>query len=50
MNVLYDQYAKHSGAPVDIDAIMHHHFVFALTNQMVFHAARSPHRPPHPTT
>jgi aminoglycoside phosphotransferase (APT) family kinase protein len=39
MNVLYDQYAKHSGAPVDIDAIMHHHFVFALTNQMVFHAA-----------
>ncbi len=39
MNVLYDQYAKHSGAPVDLDAIMHHHFVFALTNQMVFHAA-----------
>ncbi len=39
MNVLYDQYAKHSGAPVDIEAIMHHHFVFALTNQMVFHAA-----------
>jgi aminoglycoside phosphotransferase (APT) family kinase protein len=39
MNLLYDQYAKHSGAPVDLDAIMHHHFVFALTNQMVFHAA-----------
>jgi aminoglycoside phosphotransferase (APT) family kinase protein len=39
MNALYDQYAKHSGAPVDLDAIMHHHFVFALTNQMVFHAA-----------
>jgi aminoglycoside phosphotransferase (APT) family kinase protein len=39
MNVLYEQYAKHSGAPVDLDAIMHHHFVFALTNQMVFHAA-----------
>jgi aminoglycoside phosphotransferase (APT) family kinase protein len=39
MNVLYDQYAKHSGAPVDLEAIMHHHFVFALTNQMVFHAA-----------
>jgi aminoglycoside phosphotransferase (APT) family kinase protein len=39
MNVLYDQYAKHSGAPVDLAAIMHHHFVFALTNQMVFHAA-----------
>ena len=39
MNVLYDQYAKHSGAPVDLDAIMHHHFVFALTNQLVFHAA-----------
>ncbi len=39
MNVLYDQYAKHSGAPVDLAAIMHHHFVFALTNQLVFHAA-----------
>jgi aminoglycoside phosphotransferase (APT) family kinase protein len=39
MNALYDQYAKHSGAPVDLAAIMHHHFVFALTNQMVFHAA-----------
>jgi aminoglycoside phosphotransferase (APT) family kinase protein len=39
MNALYDQYAKHSGAPVDLEAIMHHHFVFALTNQMVFHAA-----------
>jgi aminoglycoside phosphotransferase (APT) family kinase protein len=39
MNVLYDQYAKHSGTPVDLEAIMHHHFVFALTNQMVFHAA-----------
>jgi aminoglycoside phosphotransferase (APT) family kinase protein len=39
MNVLYDQYAKHSGAPVDLAAIMHHHFAFALTNQMVFHAA-----------
>ncbi len=39
MNVLYDQYAKHSGAPVDLPAIMHHHFVFALTNQLVFHAA-----------
>ena len=35
MNVLYDQYAKHAGAPVDLDAIMHHHFVFTLTNQMV---------------
>ena len=39
MNVLYDQYAKHTGAPVDLAAIMHHHFVFALTNQLVFHAA-----------
>lgn len=39
MNALYDQYAKHAGAPVDLDAIMHHHFVFALTNQLVFHAA-----------
>jgi aminoglycoside phosphotransferase (APT) family kinase protein len=39
MNALYDQYAKHAGAPVDLEAIMHHHFVFALTNQLVFHAA-----------
>ena len=39
MNVLYDQYAKHAGTPVDIAAIMHHHFAFALTNQLVFHAA-----------
>lgn len=39
MSVLYDQYAKHAGTPVDLEAIMHHHFVFALTNQMVFHAA-----------
>ena len=39
MKLLYDQYAKHAGAPVDLAAIMHHHFVFALTNQLVFHAA-----------
>jgi aminoglycoside phosphotransferase (APT) family kinase protein len=39
MNALYDQYANHAGMPVDLDAIMHHHFVFALTNQLVFHAA-----------
>lgn len=39
MNVLYDRYAEHSGAPIDLAAIMHHHFVFALTNQLVFHAA-----------
>jgi aminoglycoside phosphotransferase (APT) family kinase protein len=39
MSVLYDQYAEHAGAPVDLEAIMHHHFVFALTNQLVFHAA-----------
>jgi aminoglycoside phosphotransferase (APT) family kinase protein len=39
MNVLYDQYAKHSGAPVDVDAIMHHHLAFTLSNQLAFHAA-----------
>ncbi len=39
MNVLYDQYAKHRGAPVDIPAIMHHHFAFTLSNQLAFHAA-----------
>jgi aminoglycoside phosphotransferase (APT) family kinase protein len=39
MNVLYDQYAKHSGAPVDLPAIMHHHLAFTLSNQLAFHAA-----------
>ena len=39
MRVLYDQYAKHSGAPVDLPAIMHHHFAFTLSNQLAFHAA-----------
>ena len=39
MNVLYDQYAKHSGAPVDVAAIMHHHLAFTLSNQLAFHAA-----------
>ena len=39
MNVLYDQYAKHAGAPVDLAAIMHHHFAFTLSNQLAFHAA-----------
>jgi aminoglycoside phosphotransferase (APT) family kinase protein len=39
MNVLYDQYAKHSGTPVDMAAIMHHHFAFTLSNQLAFHAA-----------
>jgi aminoglycoside phosphotransferase (APT) family kinase protein len=39
MNLLYDQYAHHAGTPVDLAAIMHHHFTFALTNQLVFHAA-----------
>ena len=50
MNVLYDQYAEHSGAPVDLEAIMHHHFVFALTNQLVFHAALAEPPPRRPTT
>ncbi len=47
MNVLYGQYAKHSGAPVDMTAVMHHHFAFTLSNQLAFHAALA--EPP-PTT
>jgi len=36
---LYDRYAEITGAPVDIDAIRHHHLAFTLTNQLAFHAA-----------
>jgi aminoglycoside phosphotransferase (APT) family kinase protein len=39
MNLLYDRYAEHAGAPVDMTAIMHHHFAFTLSNQLAFHAA-----------
>jgi aminoglycoside phosphotransferase (APT) family kinase protein len=39
MHALYDRYEQHGGAPLDVEAIMHHHFAFALTNQLVFHAA-----------
>ena len=39
MRVLYEQYAKHAGAPVDLHAVMHHHFAFTLSNQLAFHAA-----------
>ena len=39
MNRLYDAYAHHAGAPVDLAAIMHHHFAFTLSNQLAFHAA-----------
>ena len=46
MRVLYDQYAKHSGAPVDLPAIMHHHFAFTLSNQLAFHAALAAPPPP----
>jgi aminoglycoside phosphotransferase (APT) family kinase protein len=36
---LYDRYAEITGAPVDIDAIQHHHLAFTLSNQLAFHAA-----------
>jgi hypothetical protein len=39
MPTLYRWYEEQGGAPVDLDAIMHHHFVFTLTNQLAFHAA-----------
>lgn len=39
MPTLYRWYEEQGGAPVDLDAVMHHHFVFTLTNQLAFHAA-----------
>ena len=39
MPTLYAWYAEASGAPVDLEAIQHHHFVFTLTNQLAFHTA-----------
>ena len=39
MPTLYRWYEEQGGAAVDVDAVMHHHFVFTLTNQLAFHAA-----------
>ena len=36
---LYRVYEQHSGRPVDLAAIRHHYFAFALCNQLAFHAA-----------
>ncbi len=36
---LYQRYAKYRGEPVDMDAILHHHLAFTLSNQLAFHAA-----------
>jgi len=40
---LYARYEELSGRPVDVDALMRHHFAFTLTNELAFSAAlRSP--------
>jgi len=39
MPTLYSWYEEQGGAAVDLDAVMHHHFLFTLTNQLAFHAA-----------
>jgi len=40
---LYARYEELSGAPVDIDALMRHHFAFTLTNQLALgQAVRRP--------
>ena len=36
---LYRVYAERGGQPVDLEAIRHHYFAFALCNQLAFHAA-----------
>jgi aminoglycoside phosphotransferase (APT) family kinase protein len=36
---LYARYEQLSGKPVDLPALMRHHFAFTLTNQLVFGAA-----------
>lgn len=36
---LYDRYSQITGEPVDLDAIMAHHFAFTLTNQLPLGAA-----------
>ena len=38
-NQLYARYGELAGAPVDIDAIRHHHVAFTLSNRLAFHAA-----------
>jgi hypothetical protein len=38
-NQLYARYEELGGAPVDIDAIRHHHVAFTLSNRMAFHSA-----------
>lgn len=36
---LYARYEELSGKPVDVDALMRHHFAFTLTNELAFSAA-----------
>lgn len=36
---LYARYEELSGQPVDVDALMRHHFAFTLTNELAFSAA-----------
>ena len=36
---LYARYEALSGKPVDVDALMRHHFAFTLTNELAFSAA-----------
>ncbi|MCU1487971.1 MAG: putative protein kinase [Actinomycetia bacterium] len=36
---LYATYEELSGTKVDVDAVMHHHFAFTLSNQLAFHSA-----------
>jgi aminoglycoside phosphotransferase (APT) family kinase protein len=36
---LYARYEELSGTKVDLDAVMHHHFAFTLSNQLAFHSA-----------
>lgn len=39
MHRIYDSYAKHSGKPVDLDAIRYYHLAFTLSNQLAYHMA-----------
>ena len=39
MPTLYSWYEAAGGVAVDLDAVMHHHFVFTLTNELAFQAA-----------
>ncbi|MCD9622258.1 phosphotransferase family protein [Rhabdothermincola salaria] len=41
---LYARYEELTGAPVDLEALMRHHFAFTLTNQLALgQAVRAPH-------